>query len=104
MFAAHMIWPGCWQNVIAKCAKSANRQKRRVSKPVEEFLQIIENKWRRCMGIEPTEPAFRRTPLDLKSRPATRPDSPPRRTHCSSPLRQLDRNYSLLATLGFIRV
>jgi hypothetical protein len=35
------------------------------------------------MGIEPTEPAFRQIPLDLKSRPATRPDSPPRRPHCS---------------------
>ena len=35
------------------------------------------------MGIEPTEPAFRRTPQDLKSRPATRPDSPPHQTDCN---------------------
>jgi hypothetical protein len=35
------------------------------------------------MGIEPTEPAFRQIPLDLKSRPATRPDSPPRSRDCS---------------------
>lgn len=37
--------------------------------------------WRRCMGIEPTEPASRQIPLDLKSRPTTRPDSPPRCQH-----------------------
>ncbi len=35
------------------------------------------------MGIEPTEPAFRQIPLDLKSRPATRPDSPPHPRDCS---------------------
>src|SRR5881409_3682440 len=79
--------PRCWQNVAEMCKVSKSPKAR----PVEEFLQVIENKWRRCMGIEPTEPTFRGTPLDLKSRPATRPDSPPQRSHCSSPLRQLDR-------------
>lgn len=29
------------------------------------------------MGIEPTDPDFRRDPLDLKSRQDTSPDSPP---------------------------
>ena len=87
----------CHTNSQASDARYSNVQSRQIarsevfSKAVDEFLQIVEIKWRRCMGIEPTEPGFRRTPLDLKSRPATRPDSPPQRPHCSSPLRQLDR-------------
>ncbi len=47
--------PRCWQNVQSQQIARSDV----FLKPVEEFLQIIENKWRMCMGIEPTETTFR---------------------------------------------
>jgi hypothetical protein len=58
------------------------------------------------MGIEPTEPGFRRIPLDLKSRPATRPDSPPQSFGSNKSYHETHEKdeFNLFLTRGKLRV